>query len=164
MVKAYQWYCIGVLVLNHATHKEKLKRRSIFYLFYFFQELRNLETRGCPSLFCWFYGLWCIRSCEMFDIFLIKAARKWKQSSPETRVTKQVRFSQLLAAANRYRGGGRDNESMNKWPLSRGNQSAVIDDELIQTCDLTWPSFNLLRTTWMSLDRLVPDGLTFPAD
>lgn len=168
MVKAYQWYCIGVLVLNHATHKEKLKRCSIFHLFYFFQEQRDLGTRGeivCPSLFCWFYGLWCIRSCEMFDIFLIKAARKMKTIfASDKRVTKQIRSSQLLAAANRYRGGGRDNESINKWPLSRGNQSAVVDDELIQTCDLTWPSFNLLRTTWMSLDRPVPDELSFPTD
>jgi len=58
----------------------------------------------------------------------------------DKRVTKQIRSSQLLAAANRYRGGGRDNESTSKWPfrpLSLGNQSAVVDDELIQTCDLT---------------------------
>lgn len=34
----------------------------------------------------------------------------------DKRVTKQIRSSQLLAAANRYRGGGRDNESINKWP------------------------------------------------
>lgn len=120
------------------------------------------HERRNPSLFCWFYGLWCIRS---FDMFLIKAARKMKTIFAwDKRVTKQVRFSQLLAAANHCRGGGRDNESINKWPLSRWNQSAVIDDELIQTCDLAWPSFNLLRTTWMSLDRPVPDGLTFPTD
>ena len=163
MVKVYQWYCIGVLVLNHATHKENLKRCSIFHLFYFFQEQFGHEGWDRLSKF-----ILLILRPPMWDVWYVfdKSGKKnesnlrLRQKSNET----NIRSSQLLAAANRYRGGGRDNESMNKWPLSRGNQSAVIDDELIQTCDLTWPSFNLLRTTWMSLDRPVPDGLTFPTD